>query len=201
MHQQINLYQPVFRRQEKVFSALTLLQIGAAVLVLLLMFTGHARWVLAEMARTADSLEQQLTGLNQQLGKLENANHTADTDPLDAEIEALAADIDRRNRLLTRLDQLVTRHQNGFAPQFQALAEAHLPGLWLEGVTADNEHNIELRGFALEARLVPIYLQRLERHKELSDTAFETLSMTRPDADKPHIRFVLRNFEGSAAWN
>jgi type II secretory pathway pseudopilin PulG len=31
MHQQINLYQPVFRKQEKLFSATALLQIGAAV--------------------------------------------------------------------------------------------------------------------------------------------------------------------------
>ena len=44
MHQQINLYQPVFRRQHKVFSAVTLAQMVAVVLVLLLAILGHTRW-------------------------------------------------------------------------------------------------------------------------------------------------------------
>ena len=43
MHQQINLFQPVFRKQEKVFSAITLTQITAAVLVLLVAIAGHTR--------------------------------------------------------------------------------------------------------------------------------------------------------------
>jgi Tfp pilus assembly protein PilN len=201
MHQQINLYQPVFRRQEKVFSAITLLQIGAAVLVLLLIIIGHAHWTLAGMDRTAQSLEQQLNGLNQHMGRLEDGSRTPDTDALDQEIDALLADIDQRNLLLTQFDQLVTRHQSGFATKFKALAEEHVPGLWLESVAADNEQKIELRGITLDAKLVPIYLQQLARRKDLSETAFETLSMTRIDADKPQIRFVLRNFEGDAAWN
>lgn len=201
MHQQINLYQPVFRRQEKVFSSVTLLQIGAVVLLLLLIITAHARWTLADMDSTAESLEQQLNGLNRQLGKLEDDRRTPDTDALDQEIEALLADIDQRNLLLTQFDQLVTQHQSGFATQFKALAEEHVPGLWLEGITTDNDHKIELRGITLDAKLVPIYLQQLARRKDLSETAFETLSMTRIDADKPQIQFVLRNFEGDAAWN
>jgi Na+-transporting methylmalonyl-CoA/oxaloacetate decarboxylase gamma subunit len=57
MHQQINLYQPVFRKQEKVFSAITLLQIGAAVLLLLLIILAHAHWTLSDMNSTAQTLE------------------------------------------------------------------------------------------------------------------------------------------------
>jgi hypothetical protein len=51
MQQQINLYHPVFRKQAKVFSATTLLQIGAAVLLLIIL--GHAHWTLRDMNRTA----------------------------------------------------------------------------------------------------------------------------------------------------
>jgi len=201
MHQQINLYQPVFRRQEKVFSAITLLQIGAAVLLLLLIIASHARWTLADMNGTATTLEDQLNHLNQQMGKLEDDQRTPDTDALDAEIETLVNTIDQRHLLLTRFDQLVTQHQSGFAAQFKALAEEHVPGLWLEGVNANNDHKIELRGITLDAKLVPIYLQQLARHNDLSETAFETVSMTRIAADQPEIQFVLRNYEGDVAWN
>jgi hypothetical protein len=201
MHQQINLYQPVFRRQEKIFSAVTLLQLGAAVLLLLLIITGHAYWNLAGMKQTADSLEQQLQGLNRQMGRIEDERRSPDTDVLDTEIESLLADIEQRNLLLTQFDQLVTQHQSGFAAKFRALASEHVPGLWLESIRTDNDQKIELRGITLDAKLVPIYLQQLERREDLSETAFETLSMTRINADKPQIQFVLRNFEGGAAWN
>ena len=59
MHQQINLFQPVFRRQQKVFSAATLVQIAAAVLLLLVAILGHVRWTLASMEQSAEALQQQ----------------------------------------------------------------------------------------------------------------------------------------------
>ncbi len=46
MYQQINMYQPVFRRQRKIFSAATLLKIVAMAAVLLLALYAHARWTL-----------------------------------------------------------------------------------------------------------------------------------------------------------
>jgi hypothetical protein len=53
MHQQINLFQPVFRKQQKVFSASTLAQIAAAVLVLLIAIVGHVSWSRATGTLTA----------------------------------------------------------------------------------------------------------------------------------------------------
>jgi len=201
MHQQINLYQPVFRKQAIVFSATTLLQIAAAVLVLLLIVSGHARWALADMTATVQALETQVAGLGQQLGEIEDGQRTPDTEALDSEIDQLQQDIDQRNLLLTRFDQLVTQHENGFAAQFRALAEERLPGLWLEGITVNDSNRIEIRGITLDAKLVPKYLQQLERHKGLSKTAFEAVAMNRIDPDRPEIQFVLRNFRGQAAWN
>ena len=135
MHQQINLYQPVFRKQQKVFSALTLLQICAAVLVLLLLIAGHTRWTLNGMQGTE---------------------------------EALQAQLGERRLLLQQFDQLVVTERSGFAGQFRALAEIHLPGLWLEAVSIDDESRIEIRGVTLDARLVPRFLQLLDERDNLS---------------------------------
>ena len=87
MHQQINLFQPVFRKQQKVFSARTLAQIAAAVLVLLLAILGHVRWSLASMGRSAEALQQQHEHVRKQIDALEAAYQTPDTEALDAEIE------------------------------------------------------------------------------------------------------------------
>lgn len=201
MHQQINLYQPVFRKQEIVFSATTLVQIAGAVLLLLLVLVGHARWRLGDMQATAGSLADQVDTLGKQLGEVQHGQEPAGTEALDREIEQLQADIAQRNRLLVRFDQLVARHRNGFSTQFRALAEEQVPGLWLEGVTVSDDNRIELRGITLDARLVPVYLKRLERRKDLSATAFETVSMNRIDPAQPQIQFVLRNFKGQTSWN
>ena len=188
MHQQINLFQPLFRKQHKVFSASTL--------VLLLAIFGHVRWTLAGMERSAEALQQQHEHIRKQISSLEAAYQTADTDALDVEIEQLMADIDQRNSLLVQFDLLLVQHRSGFARQFRALAEQHVPGLWLEGVTVNGEGQIEIRGITLDAKLVPVYLQHLQKRPGLSETPFETVSMQRIAADKPQIQFVLRNHKG-----
>jgi hypothetical protein len=200
MHQQINLFQPVFRKQQKVFSAATLAQIAAAVLVLLAAIFGHVRWTLASMERSAEALQQQHEHIRNQIGSLEAAYQTPDTEALDAEIAQLMADIDQRSSLLVQFDQLVVEHRSGFAERFRALAEQHVPGLWLEGVTVSGEGQMEIRGITLDAKLVPGYLQHLQTRQGLSATSFETVSMKRIAADKPQIQFVLHNHKGEMSW-
>jgi Tfp pilus assembly protein PilN len=200
MHQQINLYQPVFRKQVKVFSATTLAQIAGAVLVLLVIILAHARWTLASMENSAEALQQQLNRLQSQMGALEAEYQTPDTQALDAEIDQLLADINQRKYLLAQFDLLVIQHRSGFANYFKALTENRVPGLWLEGVKVNGEGQIELRGITLDAKLVPIYVQHLEKRPDLSRTSFETLSMKRLDPDKPQIQFVLRNHKEAIAW-
>jgi len=201
MHQQINLFQPVFRRQQKVFSATTLAQIAGAVAILLLLLIGHASWTLANMTDTADSLQQQYDHLQQQIGVLEETLRTPDTEALDNKIEQLQTRIEERKELLARFDELSIKNQSGFHAYFLALAEQHINGLWLEGVSMDGNANIEIRGSTLDARLVPTYLQRLANQPDLSDTPFETVQLTRPDTQQPQIGFVLRNFPEGRAWD
>ena len=197
MHQQINLYQPVFRKQQKVFSATTLATIAGAVLVLLLAILGHARWTLAGMDASAESLQQKHDHLRSQISVLEETLRTPDTASLDAEIDQLSHSVAQRKSLLTRFGQLAFKHRNGFSDQFRILAEQQVRGLWLDGVTVDDQGRIEIRGTTLDAKLVPVYLQKLEAQPALSPSPFETVSMTRSDPDKPQIQFVLRNRKGA----
>lgn len=198
MYQQINLYQPVFRRQHKVFSSLTLLQISAAVLLLLVLISSYTRWTLAGMDATAQGLEQHLEGLGTRFGLLKEDLRTPDTEAIDTEVETLRKTIAQRKYLLQQLDQLVLQNRGGFASRFEALARLQVHGLWLEGVTVNDDDQMEIRGITLEPKLVPVYLQQLEEYGDLPGTKFETVSMTRIANDQPQIQFVLR--EGDSAW-
>jgi cell division protein FtsB len=201
MHQQINLFQPVFRKQQKVFSAITLAQISGAVAVLLLLFVAHANWTLANMQASADSLQQQYEHLHQQISALEATRRTPVTESLDSEIEKLQSRIEKRSELLAGFDDLALESQSCFHTRLRTLAEQHIPGLWLEGLSVDNHARIEIRGSTLEAQLVPVYLQQLSRQADLSTTPFETVQLARPDARQPQIGFVLRNFREDQAWD
>lgn len=201
MHQQINLYQPVFRKQQKVFSAVTLAQIAGAALVMLLAILGHARWTLAGMDEAAQSMQQKHDHLRKQISALEELLRTPDTAGLDADIEQLSQSIAQRKSLLARFGQLSFKRRNGFSSQFTILAEQQVRGLWLDGVTVDGEGQIEIRGTTLDAKLVPVYLQQLEAQPQLSGSSFETVSMTRVDPAQPQIQFVLRNHQGTGSWS
>lgn len=200
MQQQINLFQPVFRKQHKVFSAVTLAQMVAAVLILLLAVLGHTRWTLARMQGSAEALHKQHEHLQGQVTALEAALSTPDTQTVDLEIERLSSSIEQRKALLVRFDQLVVQHQHGFSDHFRILAEQHLPGLWLNGVTADAQGRLELRGSTLDAKLVPVYLQRLAKQPDLSASAFETVALNRAQSAQPEIEFVLRNHKDDTTW-
>lgn len=199
MHQQINLYQPVFNKPLKVFSSPVLLQICATAFLLLLLVASHARWALAGMKTTAQELEYQLRDLNIRLGSLEADFSPSDSKAIDLQVDALRKHIDQRKHLLHRFDQLAQQSHVGFASRFEVLAQLQTPGLWLEGVTISDQQ-LKISGIALEQKLVPVYLKRLKKHSTFAGMTLETVSMARMKNTQPQIRFVLRNNDGDSAW-
>lgn len=193
MYQQINLYQPVFRRQHKVFSALTLLQIFVAMTVLLLALYGHARWTLAGLQRTSASMGEQYKQLAVRLGTLEGVGENAAVMSLDIEVDHLQNTITARKRLLEQFDQLVIEERPGFGDVFEALARHSLPGLWLTGISLLEGGHTELRGTAVNARLVPRYLQLLPEQDHLNLLNPGAVSLERRDTDGTKVDFVLRS--------
>lgn len=201
MHQQINLFQPLFRKQQKVFSATTLVQIIAAVTVLLLVFFGHARWTLANMEATANNMQKQYIQLQRQISALQAVLNIPGSEALDNEIEQLRMKIEMRKGLLAHFDTPVTENQRGFYRRFRVLAEQNISDLWLEGITMEGNGHIEIRGSTSSARQIPAYIQHLSKQPELTGARFETVQLKRPDIKQSRFRFSLRNFHEGSAWD
>ncbi len=191
MYQQINLYQPLFRRQQKILSAVTLLQVLAAVVALLLGIYGHARWQLAELERTQSALQLQYQQLEARLDMLETAAPSTEHLALEAEIEQLQLTILERKELLSRLDRLPVGRSPGFAQFFEDLARQWSPGLWLTGVRLTRDGETELRGATLNPKLVPRYLQQLPDQPRFRSLNQGFVHLTRPEPDSREIEFVL----------
>jgi len=200
MHQQVNLFHPMFRRERKVFSAAALLQICVLAVLAMGALYGYERWQLGTTDQALAALRTQHTRLQRQLAQQQPPPKPKTTQALDARIAALNKQLKARRDLVQRIDTLVDANSQGFAPPLKALARIHVPGLWLTGLTIDHpEATIELRGVALRPKLVPGYLQRLPGQAAFRNVHFQTVELKRDPDHHGRLDFVLRSAPGPAA--
>jgi len=193
MYQQINLYQPVFRQQRKIFSARTLLLILVVATVLLLALYARARWALVALNHTATSIEEQYRQMETRLGNLEIIHQSADTGALENEIDRLQHSIMEQQSILDNFEQLALKSATGFGNFFDLLSRQTLPGLWLTGVRLTQTGETELRGIALDPKLVPDYLQLMPDQPRFRSLQQGSLHLVRHEADNSDIEFSIRS--------
>ncbi len=195
MYQQINLYQPVFRQEEKIFSSRTLLIIWALVLVLLAGLYLSQRLNLRELESNRVQVETQSDKLQQQLNSMLTSTDQAEADQVTAEIEQLRLSLDNLESLLQQMNGSALPSAAGFSQLLQALAEQRLTGVWLTNIEITSLGEIRLTGVATDERLVPRYIQQLRKNQLLAEKAFSQIQLT-SDQTTALTSFVLQS--GSA---
>lgn len=191
MYQQINLYQPVFRHEKKVFSALTLLQLlGITVLVLLGIYAG-LRWQLAQVEHNLAALETQHVRLNQQIDALEQAQAGSELETLDNRIAQLEQRRGLLDQVLEELDSFQAPERR-FSTLLTGLARVQTTGLWLTRIELLADGGATLEGRAWDAQRVPAYLEQLGASDHLGELG---LSQVRIDngPETGGVRFSLSN--------
>lgn len=194
MNQQINLYQPIFRKQPKVFSALTILQAVLAVAVGLMLIYAYGRWQDIKLSRALSELKAQRTASLNRVQLLAEKYPSRTKSPLlEQEVQRLAAERDATLRILTALSGKTPGNTTGFSAFLEGLAHEHIDGLWLTDFAIGNGGaDITLAGSALRPQLVPRYLQKLSLERAFTGKAFKSLLMTRPKTGPTRIDFFLR---------
>jgi hypothetical protein len=216
LSQQINLFNPDFLKQKKIFTSSTmLLALGvlvAGALVLALVGRHRVGALEADAAAGAEQLE---------LKKKRQATVIAEfvlrqkSKELELEIAAAEADLASLHEVSSVLGgAALADARKGFARYFRALARQGTGELWLTGVRIGGAGNhVALQGRALDASLVPAYVTRLRREPAMQGKNFSSLEMSRArikvegkDADDPgrlapYIDFMLQDVapEASAA--
>jgi len=178
--QQINLYNPVFLQQKKIFSS------RAMACALLLLFAGvgaltlYGNMRLKALQKQADAGAAQLTQKEARLAsvKLDFAPRVKST-----EVEAELAEVESQLASLREVSGVLARGElgntQGYAEYFRAFARQHVDGLWLTGVSilgAGTE--IGVRGRALDPQRVPGYLNRLTVEPIMRGKAFGSLQIS-----------------------
>lgn len=207
MNQQVNLYHPIFRKEEKKFSAVTMLQAGAVVFAGIVLMYGYVWW------RTHALRGQQQDVNAQYVAALARLNEVSAKLPMrrsDPRLEQEVRDLERRIEAIQMIRTVARRDlfkgSAGYSDILVALARQSSPGLWITGLTVSGAgDSMVLAGRTHAPELVPGYLQRLSAERTLAGQQFEIFQMTRPvrvpaDDEKkiaavlePYIEFEVRS--------
>lgn len=191
--QQVNLYQPMFRKQEKVFSAVTMLQISTVLVVMLAAIYGYSWWSFKPIESELARLETEQGRLQQEIARIR-----AESPPpvpsrlLEQEVVRLSDELERMKHVRQAISGARFGNQEGFSGFYEGLARQHISGIWLTHVSLSHGGTrLSFRGKAISAELVPVYLQRLAGEQAFSGMSFNLLELTRSEADPSIIEFSV----------
>ncbi len=198
MIQQVNLYHPIFRREEKKFSAVAMFQAGGVLIVGALLMYLFAWWQVGYMRSQISQTERDQQAAMRQLEEVGRTLGVRQTDPrLQEEVRDLSARLNASEKIEAMLKQDAFARSAGYSDYFSAFARQIVPGLWLTGIAITGTGTqLLLRGRSTRPELVPRYLQKLSAEKSLSGIHFQHFQITRPEkavvSGVPVVEFLLK---------
>lgn len=181
MSQQINLFNPIFLKQKKYFSAVTMLQALGMILAGSVIVSSYAGYQAASLRREAENAAAQLSAAQAQLARV-NATHVAKqkSQALEDAVQKTEADTKAMQQIFDILEKGEIGNTHGYADYMRAFARRTVGGVWLTGFNVSGAGDITLQGRALQPALVPIYLGRLKNEPVLQGKAFAALEIKTP---------------------
>lgn len=200
MTQQINLYRPIFRKQEKKFSAMAMLQAGGAIVVGIVVIYGLMVWQVhglrAELRQTDVRLAAATKRMNDATKRF---GPGAKSRLLEDQVADLEKQIAARQRVRQLLSRGIFSNTTGYSDFLVAFARQHVAGVWLTDFDiAGAGEDMRLQGRATDPAQVPRFVQRLSAEKALAGKDFRVFVMSRPqetkarDTPAPYVEFLLR---------
>jgi len=181
--QQINLFNPIFLKQKKYFSAATMAQalglIGGGT-VLVAAYAGYQ--TLQLQGQVKESLAQMQLAQAQYAQTLANSPPRQKSRDIEEKIRAAEGEARTMQQAFETLQRGELGHRNGYSEYFRAFGRQIVPDLWLTSVQIVGAGNdIQLSGRTLRPDAVPEFLHRLRREAILRGKSFSTLEMRRPE--------------------
>jgi hypothetical protein len=205
MSQQINLFNPIFLKQKKYFSALAMAQALGLILLGALLLSVYSRYqfsgIRKEAANTTAQLGLVLAQLNQV--KVEYAPQQK-SQILEDGVKKTEAEVKSLQQVFDTLQKGDIGNTKGYSAYMRAFSHQIVDGLWLTGfsiIGAGSE--MGLQGRALRPELVPAYINRLKQESVIQGKTFSSLELQLPQPEQhpasahyaaaPYVEFDLRS--------
>ena len=193
MKQQINLFQPIFRKEKKLLSFVFMLYTCGMVSLTLLLISAYA-WrqsvvIDAELARLNIQLIQrkhQLEEMTTQVARIKIGGGAQDIlGHLDSELKA-------RREVVGVLENIQQSYTKGVSNYLEGFSRQTPKGVWLSSfLVQGGGAGLEIRGSSLKADLVPEFLQQLSKEETLAGTQFGLLQIARDDLAQGQVNFIV----------
>lgn len=182
MRQQINLYQPIFSRERKQLSAMTLISALGVVVVTLLGLSLYADQRVGQLSHEVEAMRERAAQQEQVVAKVSELQASqGNPAEIEARVKHLTETVAARKRALSVLQAGAAGQTIGFAARLEALARRHVDGLWIDRlVLSGTNGSMTLHGATLDPGTVPVYLQGLAHERALAGTRFDEFVIERP---------------------
>jgi Tfp pilus assembly protein PilN len=180
MSQQINLFNPIFLKQKRHFSALTMAQALAVVLLGVLAMYAYQVRQNQTLAGVLAQADQQLEARRDQITRFGREFSTQGASrSLSEELASAEARLAQRKGLLDDLTTGVGGDARGYSRYLTALARQTMPGVWLTGLDIGGKSSaLVIKGRALDSALVPAYMRALSRAAPLAGRRVDELRLS-----------------------
>ncbi len=182
MTQQINLFNPAFRKQRMTLSLMTAVYCVAATLMVMMVFQGYFHLQIKGLNEELLSAQKVAQAQRAYIDRVRGAGARKPSATLDADVARLESELKQARESVDSLKGGAIGDQQGFSEYLRAFSRQTLSGLWLTGLTIDSGA-ISIHGRVIHAELVPNYIQRLNHEKVLQGRTFSSLNLSMPKAE------------------
>lgn len=186
MSQQINLFNPIFLKTKKYFSAVAMAQALGLLVLGSALVAGYAHFQVESLSKEAAATGSQLAEAQMQLVKVKAENAPRQKSPaLQSEIAKSEAEMKALKQVFDTLQAGDIGNTKGYSEYLRAFSRQIVDGVWLTGLSlvgAGNEIGVD--GRALHPELVATYMNRLKREPILQGKSFGTLQMQVPQTEQ-----------------
>lgn len=184
MTQNINLFNPAFRKQRQLLSFATLVKCLGLVVLVLVAFQFYLQQQVSGLTGELRSVQALLKDERDRVAQLTGQAAARKPDAqVEAEIARLEVELRQAQEAMAALKGGAFGNRQGFADYLRAFSRQSVDGLWLTAFTITGGGELEIRGRALRPDLVPNYIQRLNREKVFAGRSFARFEMSRPEAE------------------
>jgi hypothetical protein len=182
--QQINLFNPIFLKQKKIFTAVHMLQTLGLVAAGGLLLAVYGAVKTSQLAQHAAHGKAAVAAAEARLAQVaKEFPPRQKSKELEADLQRMQGELKALHEVLAVLERGELGNTAGYSEYFRAFARQGVSGVWLTGVTLVGPgKEIALEGRALQAELVPGYIQRLTHEAVLQGKTFGSLEISRPGA-------------------
>jgi hypothetical protein len=189
--QQINLYLPEFRPNREMLRAIHMAWGALGFVIFLMGVSIYTNYQNNDLLQQLAQVKQSQETLQKQLQTITLQKPAQAAVELDAQIQQLQKDLQRRQQILAMISHQDLGNDKGFSAQLNALAKASLNTISLETFSLHKGGSYaELSGKTRSADQIPLYVQKLREDPSFANVGFGVLNVQR-DENSGLLQFSL----------